>query len=89
MAPIEYGRARIIASPPPEVALTGVLHVARALRGGVPRQDAFLILKLATYSSGFAGSKGSPITENDVYDVAGGVRPVGHLAIRRVTAKRF
>src|SRR5258708_24463205 len=27
-------------------------------------QDAFLILKLATYSSGFAGSNGFPITEN-------------------------
>jgi len=29
------------------------LHVVRAIRRRAPRQDAFLILKLATYSSGF------------------------------------
>jgi hypothetical protein len=39
---------------PPEVAQTDALHVVRAIRGRAPRQDAFLILKLATYSSGFA-----------------------------------
>jgi hypothetical protein len=44
------------------------------------RQDAFLILKLATYSSGIAGSNGFPITENDLYDVAGGVINFGSEA---------
>jgi hypothetical protein len=29
------------------------LHVVRAIRRRAPRQDGFLILKLATYSSGF------------------------------------
>jgi hypothetical protein len=39
---------------PPEVAQTDALHVVRAIRRRTLRQDAFLILKLATYSSGFA-----------------------------------
>jgi hypothetical protein len=59
-------RARTIPSLPPEVAQIDALHVARAIQRWAPRQDAFLILKLATYSSGFAGSNGFPITENDL-----------------------
>jgi hypothetical protein len=35
-------------------------------RAWIRRQDAFLILKLATYSSGLAGSKVFPMTENDL-----------------------
>ena len=71
---------RTIASLPPEVAQTDALHVVRAIQGAPPRQDDFLILKLATYSSGFAGSNGFPITENDLYDVAGGVINFGSEA---------
>ena len=70
---------RTIASLPPEVAQTDALHVVRAIWGAL-RQDDFLILKLATYSSGFAGSNGFPITENDLYDVAGGVINFGSEA---------
>src|SRR6266849_3304107 len=56
-------------------------RAARCARDpGGPRQDDFLILKLATYSSGFAGSNGFPITENDLYDVAGGVINFGSEA---------
>jgi hypothetical protein len=65
---------------PLEVAQVGTLHAVRAMQRGVSRQDAFLILKLATYSSGFAGSNGFPITENDLYDVAGGVIDFGNEA---------
>jgi hypothetical protein len=65
---------------PLEVAQVDALHAVRAMQRGVSRQDAFLILKLATYSSGFAGSNGFPITENDLYDVAGGVIDFGNEA---------
>ncbi len=66
------GAPRTNASLPPK--LNGGREARwRAMRRRTLRQDAFLILKLATYSSGFAGSNGFPITENDLYDVAGGV----------------
>jgi len=55
----------------PKLHNSNALHVVRAMRRGVSRQNAFLILKLARYSSGFAGSNDLPITENDLYDVAG------------------
>src|SRR5947209_8568333 len=70
------GAPRTIASLPPKLN-GGRAARWRAMRRRTLRQDAFLILKLATYSSGFAGST---ITENDLYDVAGGVINFGSEA---------
>src|SRR6266851_4024161 len=79
-------RARVTLSRAcrPKLRKPEALHAARAIQRGAPRQDAFRILKLATYSSGFAGSNGFPITENDLYDAASGVRPISFVtAVRR------
>ena len=80
--PVECGRSR----PALSRACRPKLHKPTrctlcARSAGAPCQDAFLILKLATYSSGFAGSNGFPITENDLYDAAGGVRPMSFMTL--------
>jgi transposase, IS30 family len=59
----------------------------RSMSSRLRPHDDFLILKLARYSSGFAGSKVLPITAKLLLAVAGGVSPASFISLAASVAR--